>query len=82
LKIPDRTTEKYSSKPAQDWISQEAVEHWHGTWTDPSLEAVPHDKLIPLIQPTHKISDLRKVVTVVRITHDNVFAARSVDPTA
>lgn len=79
MEIPDTDTEEQAPDPAQDRIAQITVERRHGPGSDPSPEAVAHDQIHALAQLVHKDLEAGEIVTVIGITHDDVFAARRGD---
>ena len=51
------------------------MQEWHGAFGDPSLEPVSHYELITLPELIHVFLQIEKVIAVIRITHDDVFAS-------
>jgi hypothetical protein len=76
VKIATGTVEKESPDPGQDGITQVSMEWRHGIGSNPSLKAIPHDQVVPSPQLFDKGAQVRKVVAVVGVPHDDVLATR------
>jgi len=76
VKIATGTLEKESPDPGQDGITQVSMEWRHGIGRNPSLKPISHDQIVSSPQLFDKWAQVRKVVAVVGVTHDDVLATR------
>src|SRR5277367_5156003 len=52
------------------------MQHGHCTGLNPSLEPIPHHQVVAFVQLVHEIGQLRKIVAVVRVAHNDVLSIR------
>src|ERR1051326_9366998 len=82
MKIAARTSKEKPADPRQHRISEIAVQRRHRRWFDAARKAISHDQLVTGTEFVEKRPEVREVVTVVGVTHDDVLAARRLDPAA
>ena len=76
VEVFDRRPEECPTDPGEHGIAEILVQRRHRPGLDPSPEAVAHDELVPRAQTFHERIEIREVVAVVSITHDDVAAMR------
>src|SRR5260370_18780594 len=64
------------------WIAEVLMQGRHGAWFDFAPEAVAHHDVVAFAQFFHESRHVGEVVAVVRIPHDNEWAAGSGDARA
>src|SRR5437870_8864893 len=69
----------YSRRTRQHRITEIFVKGLHGARSDSTLEAVTHHELITVAQLRQKRSQIRKVVAVIGVSHDDVLTSRGCD---
>ena len=79
MKVLDRHLEEYPADQAQYRVAEIVVQQRHRSRHYPSAEAVAHDQVVPGSEVVQEGAEIRKIVAVVRISHDDVLAARGGD---
>ena len=79
VEIADPDAKKEAANEGQHRVAQVAVQERHGPFFDASFESIAHHQVITLPQFTDKRHEVQKIVTVVRIAHDNVLPFRRPD---
>src|SRR5207248_9571340 len=72
--------EKESPERAQQRVSKVAMHRRHGAGRNPTAVAVTHHEVISLAKLCDKRRECRKVVTLIRVSHDDVFTFRGGNP--
>ena len=71
--------EEQSSEKAEDRVPQIAVQEWHGARRYPASKSIAHDDVITFPEPRHEQPQIRQVVTVIGVPHDDIATARRRD---
>lgn len=75
MKVADGALEKKPSDPSQYRISEIAVEERHGPEKNRTAKPVAHYQIISLAQLANELAELREVIAIVRINHNDELAA-------
>ena len=81
MKIPDRRGKKPSAYEGERGIADVAVEPWHRPRSYPALKAIADHKLESVAQGVHEGIEIREVIGIIRIAHDDVSAPGRGDST-
>ena len=79
MKIAHRTLEEQASNPGENGIPEIAVQWRHRARQNSALEPVSHHQVISFAQLSDERIQLREIVTVIRIAHQNESSARGCD---
>ena len=80
MKIAHWAAKKKAPESAQNRITQIPVQRWHRPRRDPTPKSITHHEVVSFTQFFDKRSECGKIVTVVRIPHDDVPASGRLDP--
>jgi hypothetical protein len=70
---------KQAPDPGQKGITEVSVQSWHRVRCDSTPETVSYDQIVTLAKFFNKGKQGRKIVTLVRVSHDHIFSVRRVD---
>src|ERR1700733_6967230 len=71
--------EEQSPEKAESRIPQVAGQEWHGARPYPASKSIAHDDVITFPEPRHEQPQIRQVVTVIGVPHDDIATARRRD---
>src|ERR1700680_2446640 len=80
MEIFARAVEEQSSNEGENGVPEILVQPWHGSRLDPTLEAVAHYEIVALSQFFKQPRDIPEIITAIGVSHDDVLAARSINP--
>ena len=79
LGVTDTGVEEQVHERRQRGRAQVAVLPGHGARTDTAQEPIPHDKIRALMEGPHERGNVRKIVALVGVAHDDETAAGLLD---
>ena len=79
MEVADGGFEKPAAHEAEDRVAEVAMQERHGSGSDAAGEAVAHDEVGAIAQFGEETWDVREVVAVVGVGHEDVLAARCGD---
>ena len=82
MEIAGLYVEEQSSEKAKHRVPQIAVQEWHGAGRYPASKSVAHDDVKSFPEPRHEEPQIRQVVTVIGVRHDDIAPARRQDAIA
>src|SRR5215470_7270701 len=74
MKIATWAGKEESARPGQNRVAQVTMQKRHCARLYSPLEAIAHDQIEPCSELFYEWLDVAEVVTVIRVTHDDVLA--------
>src|SRR5437879_3175034 len=82
MEIAAWTAKEQPASRRQYRIAKILMQQRHGIWLDTALESISHDQIVAIAQLSYERPEVRKVIAVIGVADNDVFAARGRDATA
>ena len=79
MKVAAGAAEKEPPDAGQHRVPEIFVQRRHGVGLDAAFETIAHHELVAVAQFLEKGTEVREIVTVVGVAHDDVLAAGRLD---
>ena len=79
MKIAYLYVEEHPSEKAKYRVPQVAMQEWHGARRYPASKPVAHYDVVSFPEPRHEETQIRQVITVIGVPHDDIATARRQD---
>ena len=79
MKIATGAFEEHSSDARENRITEISMKRFHRAGLDPAGETISHDQIESFAEFIDEGPQVRKIITVIRIAHDDELAARGCD---
>src|SRR5579859_247554 len=79
MEVAARTAEEHAAYRGEHWVADVTMQWWHRARLDAAEEPVAHHKFVALPELLDEAAQIREVVAVVGVTHDDVTPARRGD---
>jgi len=75
MEIAAWTPEQQTTDSGKNGVAEIPMQRGHGTRHDSTAKAIPHHQFIALAQPLDESWDVREVVAIIRVPHNDILSA-------